>query len=656
VKLAQYVDGDLYREIQGLTSRYESTTLGRALSGVLRGFDKYVTTPTKLGAVALNPSFSIPNFIRDNFAFWMQSKHTGAWERFWAPIEKTAQYAAYTLANKKNPYAEVFDALGGRVEIRTGSIRKAVPDIRGELLARTKLQKFRAKFLKRSNVINSIQDLFSIGEGGVRLAEFVGSIHGQGYHYDYAADSWVETESGDKVETLPRRVVTAASTAANEVTTNFRRKGTYSRLIDRVVPFFSANVAGTARGLIGAKELIKSPQAHKRQLGLAMLLAFGGLAWALGHDDDWYKDMDPELKNRFWFFALPDGTPFLRIPKPYEYGAIVNTMEGLLDLATGNGLKRFPEAAWGAIEMAAPPVRPAGVSTIWELQMNKDRWGRSIEPLGMVEKGLHKEYRSKAYTTGLGKFLSHFLSNGQYGLSPIQVDYLADQWTGGGYTQVVNTVEGLAKGDLRLETAPVFKRFLLRSDHQQTVKNFYDAYEELKGAVATAKFLNPDTKRPDAIRQAQLQQWTRYRKALGEIWGSSAGATPEEQRELERYAVGMADYALGQPARKHYPNPLEKTDKPVPAVIEQIREEYIAALGHAMTSNPQPQRGEAFLKYKDRFLQAGIERKWAAEELRRLGYKPIDIVTELRTQAARKHRTLGNESARDVLQAMQMAP
>lgn len=656
--LIQYVDGDLYKVVQGLNSRFESSTVGKSLAGVLSWYDKLVTSPVKLGAVALNPSFQPVNFIRDYASFITQSKETGAWERLYKPMEGLYKYAAYYLAGRKNPYAEVFDAMGGKVSPRLGTREKQVQHIRGEMLAKSKGQLLVAKF-KWGNIINSVQDALSVGESGVRLAEFEAAIKNDGFHYDAKKDSWVNTDSGKAVDFLPRRVVTRASSAANEVTTNFRRRGSASAVVDRVVPFFGANVAGTVRGIIGAKELLSGPGLRKRQLGMAMLMGFGAIAWALGHDEDWYKDLDPDMKNRFWIFGLPGGSPWLRIPKPYTYSAFVNTMEGLLDWSYTGKADRFPEIIKSEIESQMPPgtkrgVRDvAGLGTAWDLAVNEDRFGRKIEPQSMQESGLFKEYRTKPYTTETAKFISSYLGGAKLGLSPIQIDYIADQWTGGGYSQLTGLGEAAVKGDLRADSAPVTKRFLMRSDHQQTVHNFYEQYGELTAAVATDKYLSPD--KPDAVKVAQLQQWTRYKSVLADIWKADKDATIDERRDMERYAIGLSDYALGNPERARYPNPLRKDEK-LPGPIEEARADYVGKLYNALTASPARKPGEAFPKFRDRFMQASIERKWAAAELKRLDYKPMDVAMTANKKLLKQGHRLSAQSAQEVFQAMAAKP
>lgn len=649
--LVQYVDGDLYKEVMSLNSRFEASTVGKALSNVLSTWDKYITSPMKIGAVGLSTTFAPVNLVRDYGAFLAQSKETGI-DRIWKPFQGVWKYGAYYLAGQKNPYAEIFDAMGGRVSPRLGNRETRVPSLRSQILAKGQKGVWGAR-LQWGSLRNTAQDILSIGESGVRLAEFEASIKNGGYHFDSKEQSWVHTESGKVVDILPRSVVARASSAANEVTTNFRRKGTHASVVDRVVPFFSANIAGTVRGLTGAQELLKGPGVHKRQLGMAMMLGFGAIAWALGHDEDWYKDLDPEMKNRYWIFGLPGGTPWLRVAKPYTYSALINGIEGILDWTFDGRSDRLPDVMVSELKSQVPPYRVSGLSTLLDLQMNEDRFGRKIEPQSMVEEGRHKQYRTKPYTTETAKFVGQFLSSRQYGLSPIQIDYIADQWTGGSYGTIVGTGENIGRGEVRPESAPLVKGFLMRSDHQQTVHNFYQQFSELTGAVATDKYLNPD--KPDAVKIAQLQQWTRYKGVLAAIWKADKDATIDERRDMERYAIGLADYALGNPERARYPNPLRKDEK-VPAAIEEARADYVGKLMQALTASPQRKPAEQFVKFRDRFMQASIERKWAASELRRLGYKPMDVTMAASKRAMKQGHRVSAESVQEVFQAMAAKP
>jgi hypothetical protein len=78
------------------------------------------------------------------------------------------------------------------------------------------------------------------------------------------------------------------------------------------------------------------------------------ILWALNHEEDWYKELSPEIRMSNWI--LPGG---IRIPKPQEVGILVGSgIEAVLDTATGKDPKAMKAWADSLVSNLAPNFLP----------------------------------------------------------------------------------------------------------------------------------------------------------------------------------------------------------------------------------------------------------------------------------------------------------
>ena len=223
-----------------------------------------------------------------------------------------------------------------------------------------------------------------------------------------------------------REAVSTAMYAADDITTNFGRSGTWGRVLNRTaVPFFNPGVQGfdkLSRTLFTAKS-------GKAWAGLAIKAAALGvlpaiLNAALYKDDEDYEHLDQYIKDNYYLFKLPNGK-FLRIPK----GRVLS----LFGSATSRFIKWLDgdENAWdGFVQNAANQVAPVNpitnniFSAFTQISSNKAWHGGEIENQQM-RSIKDPAMRYDETTSEIGKALGKAL-----GMSPVQIDYLIDQYTG----------------------------------------------------------------------------------------------------------------------------------------------------------------------------------------------------------------------------------
>lgn len=207
-----------------------------------------------------------------------------------------------------------------------------------------------------------------------------------------------------------------AAQAARELTLDFSRSGVQGEKVNQIVPFFNAVLQGGDKMV----RLIKQDPVGTGTK-LAMYIVLPSLAlWALNHDEDWYKEIDPEVKATCWL--LPGG---LRIPKPQEAGILFGSgIEAVLDQA----FNKDPEAIGNWIKVfvgnMAPSIMPTIFLPLIEWQANYSFFrGQSITPQRL--QNLPDELQYTPNTSAAARTLG-----GAMKLSPVKIDNFIRGYTG----------------------------------------------------------------------------------------------------------------------------------------------------------------------------------------------------------------------------------
>ena len=273
---------------------------------------------------------------------------------------------------------------------------------------------------------------------------------------------------------------------------DFSLQGSWTtvRFLTQVVPFMGARIQGMYKLGRAAKE---DPARFATVLGAVALLSISLMA-AYEDDEDWKKREDWD-RNNYWWFKM--GGVALRIPKPFEIGAIATLAERGIEYftspeMTGERLRKNVLSILGD-NLNMNPI-PQAVKPIMDIYANKDSFTkRPIETMGMER--LEPQYR---FTSGTS-MVARGLSTGTGGvLSPVQYDHLIRgylSWLGSFVVGAADmAIRPLTKEASRPE-ADYWKTATggivsdLKSGSSRYVTQMYEQASEIEQAYGTYKML-----------------------------------------------------------------------------------------------------------------------------------------------------------------------
>jgi len=227
------------------------------------------------------------------------------------------------------------------------------------------------------------------------------------------------------------------------------------RLVTQVVPFLNARVQGLYKlgrdGIIPTGrvvyntvtgkpiELTDKQKAQQFSIVMGAVTLASLMLYMAYKDDDEFKKREQWDRDNFWWFRLPGMDDALRVPKPFEIGAMGTMAERVAEQIFDQGAegKVFEQSLKRMLTdtFAINPI-PQMIKPLVDLYANKDSFtGAPIETAGMER--LSKEQRVAEKTSPLAKALSQvgnvFLPESAE-LSPVQADYAIKAyfgWLGG---------------------------------------------------------------------------------------------------------------------------------------------------------------------------------------------------------------------------------
>nr|WP_299241355.1 LPD38 domain-containing protein [uncultured Halomonas sp.] len=298
------------------------------------------------------------------------------------------------------------------------------------------------------------------------------------------------------------------------------------RILIDIVPFLNARIQGLdkiyrsgikpgANVVLEAfgkgKAGVNDKQAAARFWQVTGALAMATMAlYAHNQDDEEYQKLEDWERDLYWHVFIGDA--HLKIPKPFEVGAISTLTERLLeqaidDKATG---KLFAQRLGHMVTdtFSFSPV-PQAFQPALNVYANKDDFtGRPIESLGMDR--VSPEFRRRSSTTAVAQGLSNLLNStvGAVGspddnplaLSPVQVDHLIQGYFGqvGAWTAAATdtgwrTLNGETDAAKRwYEYQPVRRFYQNLADEDRYTKYgtlFYEGLNEAQRAYSDVKEL-----------------------------------------------------------------------------------------------------------------------------------------------------------------------
>ena len=296
---------------------------------------------------------------------------------------------------------------------------------------------------------------------------------------------------------------------------DFSMQGSFGafRYLTQVVPFMNARIQGLYKlgrdGILPTSRVFynsltgkeidlddkKKAQAFSIITG-AVCLASLALYGAFKDDEEFQKRSDWDRDN-FWWIRLPGMEAALRIPKPFEIGALgtiaERTAEQIFD--SGSEGKQFTSALnrmmWDTFAMNPMPqiIKP-----VVDLYANKDSFtGAPIESAGM--EALSKAERKADTTSPLAMALAPVLNIAlpeKAELSPVQVDYAIKGyfgWLGGTIAStsmyaVMPFKEGEYPNTNWMDKASLGFVKTLPSNMSQYTTSFYENNKQIQQAFA----------------------------------------------------------------------------------------------------------------------------------------------------------------------------
>lgn len=207
-----------------------------------------------------------------------------------------------------------------------------------------------------------------------------------------------------------------AARAARELTLDFSRSGVSGEKYNQVVPFFNACLQGGDK----LRRLFKEDFLGTLWNVTKYIILPSFVLWMLNHDEDWYKEIDPSIKNTNWI--LPGG---IRIPKPQEAGVIFGSgIEAMLDIASGKDKEAMDNWSKEMLSNMAPNIIPTVFLPIIEWQANYSFFrGQNIANRRLQQ--LPDELQYTNSTSEVSKAIGKAA-----GLSPVKIDNTIRGYTG----------------------------------------------------------------------------------------------------------------------------------------------------------------------------------------------------------------------------------
>ena len=380
-----------------------------------------------------NPMFLATNMMKDAFDAPLNSKY---------PVEFAKNYPRAIkeiLTNGK--YYQQYQALGG---------------LQNSYFEKSEFQKEGSKV----NPLTWIEKGNNAIEQFPRLAEFISTME----------------KTGD---------VDLAMYNAAEITTNFKRGGDVTKAANRNgVTFLNASVQGFDKQIRNFTD-IQSPRQAVQLLGKIVVLGIAPaiINDAMYKDDEEYKEMQDYIKDRYYLFKGKNGD-WIRIPK----GRAVSVFQSAAR-RTGYALdgdeNAFKDFANFASTQVAPnnPFENNIISPLVDVARNESWSGNKI----VSDSKSNKEHPDEEYNEKTDEF-SKWLGK-QLNASPMKINYLIDQYSGGVGDVVLPTITPKTTSKT---TNPIEQAFASKftTDPVYSNKNvsiFYDTKEKYENEKKSVK-------------------------------------------------------------------------------------------------------------------------------------------------------------------------
>jgi len=326
--------------------------------------------------------------------------------------------------------------------------------------------------------------------------------------------------------------VEVAMLDAARVTTNFAAGGDVTKFLNRNgATFLNASVQGALQQVRNVREA--KAKGLKGWVQLATKVAIAGIPALilnnlLWEDDEEYEELSDYVKDNYYVVAKMGDGQFVRIPKGRTLAVIQSALEQTMNAATGNDeadLESFLELA---ISNLAPnnPIDNNILSPIMQVANNKTWYGEDLVPTRL--KDLPKAEQFDESTDALSKWLGEK----QDWLSPYQINYLLDQYSGGlGDVFLPMMTPEAESGDNSIVgnlIAPMKDKFTTDSVmNNQNVSDFYDTVDELTTNAKSSYATDEDVLKYKYMNSVNAE--------LGELYARKREIQNSDLSDAEKY-------------------------------------------------------------------------------------------------------------------------
>ena len=482
----QYVDSEelyvpvtnnVFSVLRG-NDRY-NITMDEGLAQAMNAFqpDKYANSDVakllkkgndlfKALCTGYNPIFMVRNLVRDaqDAAFYSTDSAT------WAKMFPSAWKQIVTNGEIWQQYKALGGSYASMLDYTTGMVKEP----------KNALGKAAARYESLGQAI----------EAAPRLAEFMTILANKGGS---------KTANGVKTGQFTQSDLMEAMLGAADITTNFARGGTVTKMLNKyLVPFLNPSVQGADKFVRN----ITDRKGFKAWASLAIKAAALGilpelLNGLLYRDDDEWDDIPDQTKSNYYLFKLGDGY-WMKIPRGRALAVFSAGATYAQEKAKGNDPK-FSDV----IEVVKSNVAPTdifnqNIATAWTQTklFNPDNPGTTWYG-GNIESERLQNYRPGERYDEKTDEISKWIGK-TFNLSPKKINYLLDQYSGvvGDLLLPWFTPSATASSPA---LAPLKQAFMLDSTStNKTTGEYYDLLDDLKydandgdiGAGITRKYVS----------------------------------------------------------------------------------------------------------------------------------------------------------------------
>ena len=539
----------------------ETWNVGREVKEAFRTMDElgvnqlvhFLGTPARTlraGAI-LTPDFAVPNFFRDT----MQA----------------------TFLNKV-PFVPFADSMIGLFGILTkGNNKKALElynryiksgGMQSTLLSMDRPNLFDGKvfdILSKGPVRNADKGILAPLRALTRLSEEMTRFR-----------IFTKTYKKAKKEGLSEREAIERGGFEARNLLDYAKRGTTGRVINQLVPFWTARVGGLSRLYEAFRD---APARTTSMIGVTIVLPTLGF-YMLNYNNKNYQEQSNWLKMNYWYFEI-DGKP-RRFPVPFEVGTFFKGLvEKTLDWYFKNERKEALKFAKDFIKQSSKsfyPLPPA-VTPFIENAMNYSIFREAPIVPKSLDKNLPNHFYYTEYTSETFKYYAKVWNSmvGDDSLlatNPIHAEHVFRSWTAGLGRHLIDVMDAaLIKSQLiedpikptdTLSKIPIIRAFDVRDVPGYSASSLVKFFEEYDKVSKIVNGMEKAKKDGNVEEYFKLQKQfgadhsviLQYRESIKELdttirqiyntkkLADGTTITPDEKREMiDRHYMLMINFA-----------------------------------------------------------------------------------------------------------------